>query len=539
MDDIFEAEQEKSVPVKEPFDIERCSPTPPDRVGREFVLKYYTIMNRSPENLHCFYTDTASFTHDDIDPMQRRTVTANCKKEINEVMLERIKTYQHTKTKVSTVDSIDTLGDGVMVQVNGEISFNEQPMRPFSQTIILFRKTPFHYYVQNDIFRFCDFVEELEPEKCDNIAEMPPKDMPEDWGSQCEEFESEPRAESTQRETRRGNRRNEVKLDTSDSGLSSDTEKVIMDIQSINLKNILQEPRQITKESVMKRGPTPTGSSEIEAPAGETETGDNDISDNHTQSFRDSCILMINNVVNPNIEFDEAKRDEALASETEKAKENAESANTSKSDESGSSKNRYKKRKEKRKSKGDISRDISREKSLDKAHNEPDIEVQSNDSIDERTLTAEESVSPEESIEKNEETPGVSEPKREEMPKPLESKHEETPKQSKPIEREPPVTTEKISYAELARAGKDEWVDELATRRESLSNKGKHRNPRRNSRGEKTTPSHASSQSSAGSSHGMTQFFLTFFNFHVFERFLHMKSNKIVCFNFIFNEYRI
>lgn len=440
-------------------------PTPPDRVGREFVLKYFTIMNKSPENLHCFYTESASFIHDGVDPMQRQTVTADCKKEIQDVMLERIAKFKHSKTKVSTLDAIETLDDGVIVQVNGEISFNEQPMRPFSQSFILIQKTPFHYFVQNDIFRFCDYVLVPESNQCDSI-DQDPEVMADDWGTQCEEFDSEPRVNSTQNEIQGDDIENEVKLDTSDSGLSSDAEKVIMDIQSQNLKNILQEPRTITKESVMKRGPTPPAFVEIE-PSTESEPSvDNDISETQTQSFRDSCILMINNTVNPNIEFDDAKRDEF--GENDATQNSGEKSSAPKNDENTNNKRAHKKR-NRRKSKGDI----SREKSLDEANIEPDKNerITENAATDQCTLVNE-NVSP--------------------AQKTTIEKLEEKPEPSKRIEQETPKTGEKISYADLAKTGKNEWVDELAGRRTSMTDKVKSRStlPRRNSRSERTTPQH-------------------------------------------------
>lgn len=446
---------------------DKCMPTPPKRVGREFVQRYYTIMNRSPENLHCFYTESASFIHDDVDPAQRRTITADSKAAIRDIMLERLPKYEHTKTKVATVDTFETLDDGLIVQVIGEISYNEQSMRPFSQTFILIPKSPFHYYVQNDIFRFCDLESVSEDNQNDKISTQS-KSMQVDWGTQCElgerldRMESEPRVECTTN-VEVDAQENEVKLDTSDSGLSSDAEKAIMDIQSLNLKNILQEPRNITKDTI-KRGPTPPIFVEAEPPT-ESESGENEISANQSKLFRDSCILTIGNVVNPNIEFDETTRDENATSENEKSQDGVDTQIHSKNgDHNNSSKGRYKKR-NKRKSKGDI----SKETSSDETNKEPEPDKMQMESNDEPALMNETS-SPENSIE-------VSENKQE---------------PSNPIELETPKMAEKISYAELAKSGKDEWVDVLPSRTFSATDKAKSRStlPRRNSRSEKITPPH-------------------------------------------------
>lgn len=452
----------------------KCMPTPPKRVGRDFVEKYYTIMNLSPENLHCFYTESASFMHDDIDPVQRRSIAADCKKAIRDVMLERVQKYKHTKTKVSTVDTFETLDDGLIVQVIGEISYNEQPMRPFSQTIILVPKSPFHYFVQNDIFRFCDFDSESEDGQSDAITTQP-MSMQEDWGTQCEieerlaEMHSEPRVDCTSNDDGEA-QENEVKLDTSDSGLSSDAEKANLDIQSLNLKNILQEPRNITKDTV-KRGPTPPTFVEAEIPAEpEPMLSENELSANQSQLFRDSCVLTIGNVINPNIEFDDGKRDEMATSENEKTLDSVEKLNASKNDENNSNKGRYKKRKDKRKSKGDI----SKEKSPDVSNKEPKA-VEMPTETDVQPVMMSEIASPGIAIEKSEDKP-------------------ESPK---PIELETPKAAEKISYADLAKSGKDEWIDELAGRRESMTDKNKPRStmPRRSSRSEKTSPPHNNGES--------------------------------------------
>ena len=61
-------------------------------------------------------------------------------------------------TSVVQVDSHETLANGVVVQVSGELSNNGEPMRRFMQTFVLAPQSPKKYYVHNDIFRYQDEV---------------------------------------------------------------------------------------------------------------------------------------------------------------------------------------------------------------------------------------------------------------------------------------------------------------------------------------------------------------------------------------------
>lgn len=462
-------------------------PTPPKRVGREFVRQYYTIMNKSPENLHCFYTEEANFVHDDVDTVERRTISANGKRAIRDVMVDRSPSIRHTSTKIHAVDTIETLDDGLLVQINGEISYNEQPMRPFSQTCILIPKSPFQYFVQNDIFRYCDFDLDAPNSRHDSISTQT-KPTSEDWGTQCEEYietyeenmeHRNARAESTREDIEAPE--NEVKLDTSDSGLSSDAEKAIMDMQSLNLKSILQEPRSITKErvqeSVMKRERDTTPPGFIETVSTEQSdvksTGD-DVSENHSQLFRDSCILTIGNVINPNIEFDDAKRDEIAQEDKDKSQESADTASTAKSEDNNGKRN-YRKRKDKRKARHEMKEKPSHEESSDGGSKSM---VETNQSLPEQTAESEEPVQNREQIKRDEPSMDV----------PAESNASPNPVQAvqtidTPVE-EIPKAPEAKTYADLAKTGKNEWIDELADRRRRDSVEHSKRPPltRRSSR---------------------------------------------------------
>lgn len=62
--------------------------------------------------------------------------------------------FRDCHAKITQVDAQATLGNGVVVQVTGELSNAGQPMRRFTQTFVLAAQSPKKYYVHNDIFRY-------------------------------------------------------------------------------------------------------------------------------------------------------------------------------------------------------------------------------------------------------------------------------------------------------------------------------------------------------------------------------------------------
>lgn len=133
-------------------------------------------------------------------------------------------------------------------QVIGEISFNKQPMRPFSQSICLahVQKSPFHYFVQNDIFRFPDFETDDEDSMSDEMSveceTMPVNGETElteqpDRCTQCTEDVEPFDQQMLQRKRcdvlrmRRFISVHPKMRLSGDSGLSSDAQKVIIDTQ--------------------------------------------------------------------------------------------------------------------------------------------------------------------------------------------------------------------------------------------------------------------------------------------------------------------
>lgn len=61
--------------------------------------------------------------------------------------------FSECHTKIRHVDAHATLGDGVVVQVIGELSNRGQPMRRFMQTFVLAPEV--HSHVQSVLLQYC------------------------------------------------------------------------------------------------------------------------------------------------------------------------------------------------------------------------------------------------------------------------------------------------------------------------------------------------------------------------------------------------
>ncbi|KAK4881810.1 hypothetical protein RN001_005129 [Aquatica leii] len=141
------------------------APPSPQSVGREFVRQYYTLLNKAPTHLHRFYNNQSSFVHGGLDPQSRETSLMIGQKQIHQKIQQL--NFRDCHAKITQVDAQATLGNGVVVQVTGELSNAGQPMRRFTQTFVLAAQSPKKYYVHNDIFRYQDEIvsdDECEPE---------------------------------------------------------------------------------------------------------------------------------------------------------------------------------------------------------------------------------------------------------------------------------------------------------------------------------------------------------------------------------------
>lgn len=257
----------------------------PKTIGREFVRRYYTILNRSPENLHCFYNDQATFIHDDIDPMEQKTISVIGKQAICDVMKRRQLQYHHSCTIINGIDTVATINNGLVVQVFGEIAHNSRQLRPFSQSFVLMAVSPLKYYVLNEIFRFRDFLP----------------------GMNCTISETDSIRESSKASDDLNatfmDDANELMIDhgQSDMNVTPETSAEQMnELQTKHLKSMLQEAQS-------KDGRPPNYRKQIESAVTVAAAAPMKPISNETakQLFQDKCIITIGSVINPNIKFDE------------------------------------------------------------------------------------------------------------------------------------------------------------------------------------------------------------------------------------------
>lgn len=233
-------------------------------IGREFVRRYYTILNRSPENLHCFYNDDAKFVHDDVDVRKSKTISVVGKAAIREAVLARLLRHRHRCTIVDGVDTIETINNGLVVKVFGEIAYGAEEMRPFDQTFILGAASSVQFYIYNEIFRYRDV----------SSAQHSPLI-----------------ATSENRQPAAGG----------DDVAALNLEQM-NEMQTQHLKSILQDASRAASTQI------PTSKLKA-APQS------NHISERTNKLFQDKCIITIGNVLNPNIEFDESSGSDAAVTD--------------------------------------------------------------------------------------------------------------------------------------------------------------------------------------------------------------------------------
>ncbi|XP_013774350.1 ras GTPase-activating protein-binding protein 1-like [Limulus polyphemus] len=142
----------------------------PQCVGREFVRQYYTVLNMAPIYLHRFYSHNSSFVHGALDNPGQESKPVVGQQAIHQKIMQL--KFGDCRAKILQVDSHETLGDGVVVQVTGKLSNNGQDMRPFVQTFVLAPQSPKKYYVRNDIFRYQDYLYDEDEETDDQVVDV-------------------------------------------------------------------------------------------------------------------------------------------------------------------------------------------------------------------------------------------------------------------------------------------------------------------------------------------------------------------------------
>ncbi|KAI1318201.1 hypothetical protein EDD11_007084 [Mortierella claussenii] len=132
----------------------------PSEVGLVFAHEYYTFLNKDPSRLHCFYNKISTMSHgvqgEEVHIYQGQQAIRNKFTELD---------FEDCKVLVSNLDCQASVGNGIVIQVVGELSNRGGPAQKFVQTFFL-AEQPQGYYVLNDLFRYLkdDRDEEYEGE---------------------------------------------------------------------------------------------------------------------------------------------------------------------------------------------------------------------------------------------------------------------------------------------------------------------------------------------------------------------------------------
>merc|ERR1712113_478084 len=127
-------------------------------VGREFVRQYYTMLAKEPRFLHRFYGSQSEMMHGNKEQITPAVGQVKIREKI------KFLNFKDCHTKVAQLDAFVTIGSGICIQVAGEISNNQEPLRRFMQTFVLGpqerdgAEPGTSFYVHNDIFRYQDDI---------------------------------------------------------------------------------------------------------------------------------------------------------------------------------------------------------------------------------------------------------------------------------------------------------------------------------------------------------------------------------------------
>lgn len=83
-------------------------PPTPQCVGREFVRQYYTLLAEAPKYVHRFYSNESIFVHGTEDEIIGQTAIQSKIRDLS---------FEECRTRIRALDSHETLGKGVVVQV--------------------------------------------------------------------------------------------------------------------------------------------------------------------------------------------------------------------------------------------------------------------------------------------------------------------------------------------------------------------------------------------------------------------------------------
>jgi len=114
--------------------------------------------------LHRFYGSNSEMLHGTKEEHIPAVGQVNIREKIKSLC------FQDCHTKVAQLDAFITIGNGIVIQVAGEMSNNQQPLRRFVQTFVLGPQEREgvaignSFYVHNDVFRYQDDIFDESPE---------------------------------------------------------------------------------------------------------------------------------------------------------------------------------------------------------------------------------------------------------------------------------------------------------------------------------------------------------------------------------------
>ncbi|KAL1779520.1 ras GTPase-activating protein-binding 1 [Sigmodon hispidus] len=130
----------------------------PQEIGLELVKQYYRLLIMAPNTLYRFYGKNSSYVHGGLNSNGKPADAVYGQKKIRKKLMSQNFTNCHIK--IHHVDAQATLNGGIVVQVMGTLSNNNQAERSFMQTFVLAPQgsNGTSFYVYNDIFRYQDEV---------------------------------------------------------------------------------------------------------------------------------------------------------------------------------------------------------------------------------------------------------------------------------------------------------------------------------------------------------------------------------------------
>ncbi|MBZ3890699.1 Ras GTPase-activating protein-binding protein 1 [Sciurus carolinensis] len=174
-------------------------------VQQEFVRQYYTlltVLHTAPDMLHRFYGKNPSYVRGGLDSNGKPAHAVYRQKEIQRKVMSQNFTNCHTN--IRHVEAHATLNDGVMVQVMGLLSNNNQTLRRFMQTFVLAPEGSVanKFYVHNDqtaelvpddsgMFYDQAVSNDLEEHLEETVAELEPDPEPEPEQEPVSEIQEE------------------------------------------------------------------------------------------------------------------------------------------------------------------------------------------------------------------------------------------------------------------------------------------------------------------------------------------------------------